>query len=175
MYPQEINAKQKKVQEGEKSEATNRIFFSTKIKKQWQLQVIAVAGMLVLFLFSYMPLIGIIMAFKNYSINMGYLVYSPANGLASNWFKELFTYYRFKDIVWNTLALSLLKLLFTFPAPILLAILLNEVRNKKFKSIVQTVSYLPNFISWVLLYTIANAFLNTNTGILNQALVSLDL
>lgn len=149
--------------------------FFTKVKKQWQLQVIAGAGMLVLFLFSYMPLFGVIMAFKNYSINMGLSGIFTSQWVGFKWFKELFTYYRFKDIIWNTLALSLLKLVFTFPAPILLAVLLNEVRNKKFKSIVQTVSYLPNFISWVLLYTIANAFLNTNTGILNQALVSLGL
>lgn len=91
-------------------------FFFTKIKKQWQLQVIAVAGMLVLFLFSYMPLIGIIMAFKNYSINMGLSGIFTSEWVGFKWFKELFTYYRFKDIVWNTLALSLLKLLFTFPA-----------------------------------------------------------
>ena len=68
----------------------------------------------------------------------------------------------------NTIKLSLLKLIFTFPAPILLAILLSEMRCVPFRRIVQTVSYLPNFISWILVYTIANAFLNADYGALQN-------
>lgn len=146
-----------------------------KIKRQWQLQVIALAGMVILFLFSYMPLFGIVIAFKNYSINMGLEGIFTSEWVGFRWFKEFFSFYRFGEILKNTLILSILKLIFTFPAPILLALLLNEMRCRKFKRLVQTVSYLPNFISWVLMYTIANAFLNTNTGIVNQLLVSLGL
>lgn len=146
-----------------------------KMRKQWQLQVIALAGMVILFLFSYMPLFGIVIAFKNYSINMGLEGIFTSDWVGFRWFKEFFSFYRFGEILKNTLILSVLKLIFTFPAPILLALLLNEMRCRKFKRLVQTVSYLPNFISWVLMYTIANAFLNTNTGIVNQLFVSLGL
>lgn len=137
--------------------------------------MIALAGMVILFLFSYMPLFGIVIAFKNYSINMGLEGIFTSEWVGFRWFKEFFSFYRFGEILKNTLILSILKLIFTFPAPILLALLLNEMRCRKFKRLVQTVSYLPNFISWVLMYTIANAFLNTNTGIVNQLLVSLGL
>lgn len=144
-----------------------------KFKKQWQLQVISLGGMAVLFTFSYLPLFGVIIAFKNYSINMGLSGIFTSDWVGLRWFREFFSFYRFREIFKNTLILSLAKLFFTFPAPILLALLLNEMRSKRFKKLVQTVSYLPNFISWILLYTIATAFLNTNTGIVNEVLTKL--
>ncbi|HJC22079.1 MAG TPA: hypothetical protein H9761_00040 [Candidatus Eisenbergiella merdavium] len=98
-----------------------------KIKKQWQLQAIALFGMTVLFLFSYLPLFEIIIAFKDYSINMGLEGIFTSNWVGLKWFKEFFGFYRFGEILKNTLILSILKLLFTFPAPILLALLLNEM------------------------------------------------
>lgn len=146
-----------------------------KFRKQWQLQVISLSGMFILFLFSYLPLFGIVIAFKNYSINMGLSGIFTSEWVGFKWFKDFFSFYRFGEIFRNTLVLSVAKLIFTFPAPILLALLLNEVRSRKFKKVVQTVSYLPNFISWVLLYTIATAFLNTNTGIVNDVLMKLGL
>lgn len=144
-------------------------------KKQWQLQLIAISGMVILFTFSYLPLFGVIIAFKNYSINMGLSGIFTSDWVGLKWFKDFFTYYKFEEIFRNTLILSVAKLLITFPAPIILAILLNEMRCTKFKRLVQTVSYLPNFISWVLLYTIATAFLNTNTGILNEIFMKIGL
>lgn len=144
-----------------------------RFRKQWQLQAISLTGMLVLFTFSYLPLFGIVIAFKNYSINMGLSGIFTSDWVGLKWFREFFSFYRFGEIFKNTLVLSLAKLFFTFPAPILLALLLNEMRCRKFKKVVQTVSYLPNFISWVLLYTIATAFLNTNTGIVNDVLMRL--
>lgn len=146
-----------------------------KFRKQWQLQVIALAGMAILFLFSYMPLFGIIIAFKNYSINMGFAGIFESEWVGLKWFKEFFSFYRFGEILKNTLVLSLSKLALSFPAPILLALLLSEMRCTWFKRLVQTVSYLPNFISWVLLYTIATAFLNADTGIVNKLLLNLGL
>ncbi len=146
-----------------------------KFRKQWQLQVIALAGMAILFLFSYMPLFGIIIAFKNYSINMGFAGIFESEWVGLKWFKEFFSFYRFGEILKNTLVLSISKLALSFPAPILLALLLSEMRCTWFKRLVQTVSYLPNFISWVLLYTIATAFLNADTGIVNKLLLNLGL
>jgi len=146
-----------------------------KFRKQWQLQVIALAGMAILFLFSYMPLFGIIIAFKNYSINMGFAGIFESEWVGLKWFKEFLSFYRFGEILKNTLVLSISKLALSFPAPILLALLLSEMRCTWFKRLVQTVSYLPNFISWVLLYTIATAFLNADTGIVNKLLLNLGL
>lgn len=139
-------------------------------KKQRELQIFAWIGMAVLFVFSYLPLSGIIIAFKDYKIQMGFPGIWTADWVGIRWFKELFSYYRFSEILRNTVVLSILKLLFTFPAPIILALLLNEMKVQKFKKAVQTVTYLPNFISWILVYTIANSFLNADMGLINQIL-----
>ena len=146
-----------------------------RFKMQWELQVFALLGVAFLALFSYLPLAGIVIAFKDYSITSGFegIVTAPWNNFSN--FKEFFGYYRFGELFKNTLALSLLKLIFSFPAPIILALLLSELRNQKFKRVVQTVSYLPNFISWVLVYTIANAFFNVDIGVINQVLLKIGL
>lgn len=138
------------------------------LKKQRELQLFAWIGMIVLFIFSYLPLSGIIIAFKDYKIQMGFSGIWMADWVGIKWFKELFSYYRFNEILRNTVVLSILKLLFTFPAPIILALLLNEMKVQKFKKTVQTVTYLPNFISWILVYTIANSFLNADMGLVNK-------
>lgn len=124
-----------------------------------------------LLVFCYTPLFGIIIAFKDFSINDGFGGIFTSKWNSFRFFKEFFTYYRFGELLKNTLVLSVLKLVFTFPAPILLAILLNEMRNKAFKRIVQTVSYFPNFISWILVYTLANAFFSVDIGLVNQLLI----
>ena len=139
-------------------------------KKQKELQLFAWLGMLVLFIFSYLPLSGIIIAFKDYRIQMGISGIWTADWVGFKWFRELFSYYRFPEILRNTIILSVLKLIFTFPAPIILALLLNEMKVQKFKKVVQTVTYLPNFISWILVYTIAESFLNADMGLINQVL-----
>lgn len=141
-----------------------------RFKKQKELQFFALLGMAILFVFSYLPLFGIIIAFKDYSINSGFSGILTSKWIGLKNFKEFFSYYKFPQILRNTLVLSLIKLVLTFPAPIILALLLNGLRNKFFKRVVQTVSYLPNFISWVLVYTIANAFLNGDIGVINQLL-----
>ena len=142
---------------------------------QWELQVFALLGIVFLLIFRYTPLLGIVIAFKDYSINAGFstIFTSEWNNFAH--FKEFFSYYLFPQIVRNTLALSVLKLIFTFPAPILLAILFSEMRCVPFRRIAQTISYLPNFISWILVYTIANAFLNVDKGLLQEIMMKLGL
>src|SRR5690606_41101932 len=99
-------------------------------------------GLDVLFLliFSYTPMFGILMAFKESSISSGIKGIFTSEWVGLKHFNEFVSDYRFGEIVRNTLVLSFLKVLFTFPAPILLAILLNEARNLRFKNIVQTVS-----------------------------------
>ena len=97
-------------------------------------------------IFHYVPMYGAVIAFKNYSVTRG-IWQSPWSGLTH--FRYFFTSYYFWRVLRNTLLINLYVLMFSFPSPVILALLLNEVRNVAFKRSVQTVSYLPHFISMV--------------------------
>ncbi|WP_274652127.1 ABC transporter permease [Paenibacillus humicola] len=146
-----------------------------RFKKQRTLQVFVLLGIVYLLIFSYTPMFGILMAFKQYTIVTGIrgIFTSPWAGLQN--FREFFTDYRFGQIVRNTLALSILKVVFTFPLPILFAIMLNELRNMVFKRFVQTVSYLPHFISWVVVVGLSYSFFSSEVGIVNRLLMGIGI
>lgn len=114
--------------------------------------------------FHYLPMFGVQIAFKDYSIAKGILG-SPWAGLKH--FISYFNSYYFERLIRNTVLLSVYNILFGFPAPILLAILINEVKNTKFKRIVQTVTYLPHFISIVIVCALLRDFFAVD-GIINQ-------
>lgn len=132
-------------------------------------------GLLFLLVFSFTPMFGIIIAFKDYQITSGISGIFTSEWAGLRYFKEFFADYNFPSLVRNTLMLSILKLVFTFPIPIMLAIMLNEVNNTYFKRVVQTVSYLPHFISWVVVVGIAFAFFSTDTGVINHLLLKLHI
>ncbi|WP_240421085.1 ABC transporter permease [Paenibacillus periandrae] len=121
-------------------------------------------------IFHYAPLYGIVIAFQNYY---------PLKGVAeSEWvgldhFRELFTGLYFLPVLKNTLIISTYKLIFGFPAPIILCLILNEVRIAVFKKAVQTITYLPHFISWVILGGIVIEFLSPTRGLINAIIMSL--
>lgn len=123
-------------------------------------------------IFCYIPMGGILIAFKEYTFAKGILG-SPWAGL--DYFKQFVTGYHFRIILINTLAISFLKLIFAFPAPIVLALMLNEVKNRLFKRSVQTLSYLPHFISWVIVIGIWGRMLSVNEGIVNITLMKLGI
>jgi putative aldouronate transport system permease protein len=123
-------------------------------------------------LFQYAPMYGLLIAFKQFRFVDGILG-SPGVGLAH--FQEAFRSAEFWRVFRNTLVLSAYKLVFGFPAPIVLALLLNEVRARAFKKTVQTISYLPHFLSWVVLAGIFMAFLSPSTGPINALLRALGL
>lgn len=131
----------------------------------WQLYLMFVPGFVCLFIFSYVPMYGIQLAFKRYS---------PAFGIwGSPWVGwENFQYavlsYGFREQVRNTLILGAMKLVFAFPSSIILALMINEVVVKPFKKTVQTISYLPYFISWVVVSAIVKIFLSEDTGVFNR-------
>lgn len=131
--------------------------------------------MLIVFVFHYLPMFGILMAFKNYSITTGISGIFTSEWVGLKYFDEFVHAYNFKLIVTNTLAISLLKLVFTFPMPILLAIMFNEVRHQFFKRFAQTVSYFPHFISWIVVSGLLVVFLSTNSGIVNDLLKGLGI
>ncbi len=118
------------------------------LKGYEQLLLMLVPGILYYIIFHYVPIYGIIIAFKNFSFRRGFLG-SPWVGLAH--FRLMFDNPSFYEVFGNTLVLGLLKLVIGFPIPILFAILINEIRFTKIKKTVQTVSYLPHFLSWIVL------------------------
>jgi putative aldouronate transport system permease protein len=123
-------------------------------------------GFLIFLLFDYVPIYGLLIAFKDYQMLEG-VWGSPWVGLEH--FHRLFSGVGFTDALRNTVVISLLKLAIVFPAPVILALMLNEVRIVLLRKTIQTLSYLPHFFSWVILSGILFGFLGEDGG-LNQAL-----
>ena len=117
-------------------------------------------------MFHYIPMAGTIIAFKDYNPIKG-LIDSPWAGL--KYFKQAFTDYYFWRVLRNTIILSLMRILLAFPVPIILALLLNEIRNLTFKRSVQTIVYLPHFVSWVIMGAIILNFLSLK-GVINNVI-----
>lgn len=137
-------------------------------KRYAPLYIMLLPAVLLVFFFSYVPLPGIIMAFMDYDFVQGFS--SPFVGLEN--FKTLFTMPAFGKSIINTLYISCLNLVIGFPAPIIFALLLNEMRIKWFKKTVQTVSYMPYFLSWISVIGIATA-IYSNYGIINDIRIAL--
>lgn len=140
------------------------------IKEHWQLYLLLSPSLIYLLIFAYAPMVGISIAFKDYDPVLGFAK-SPFIGLGK--FKMFFDSYYFWTIIKNTLIISVYALIINTPLPIILALLLNEVSNEKFKRFVQTISYAPFFISLVVLVGIVNSFLDPSTGVINQMLMNL--
>lgn len=143
-----------------KKETENRF------KKQIPLQVFVWAGILYLIIFNLIPMFGIIMGFKDYNISTGIKGIFTSEWVGLKYFKEFVTDYKFTNLLKNTVGISTLKLIFSFPVPILFAVILNEIHHMGFKRIVQTCSYLPHFISWIIISGISFQFLSKG-GVLN--------
>jgi putative aldouronate transport system permease protein len=115
-------------------------------------------------LFNYIPMYGVTLAFKDYNMRLGILA-SPWAGF--KYFDRLFASKIFWEVTRNTIIISVLKIIFNFPAPIMLALMLNEIPALRFKKFVQTVSYFPHFISWVVLSGIIIELLSPARGVIN--------
>ncbi len=129
------------------------------------LLLMLIPGMLYYLLFHYKPMYGLLIAFKDYRLLDG-VMGSPWAGF--KYFEQAFSSAEFWRVFKNTIILSCYKLIFTFPAPIILALMLNEVRCLKFKKVVQTLTYLPHFISWVVLAGVIINFLSPSVGPINM-------
>lgn len=137
------------------------------MRKRWLLYVMVMPALISLLLFSYKPMYGLIIAFKDFDLRLGYFD-SPWVGFKH--FERLFNSYWFPTIIKNTLTISLLSVLIQFPLPIIFALFFNEIRKSRLKSIAQTVTYAPHFISTVVVCGMVIAFLNPSTGIINKAI-----
>ncbi|MDG0790303.1 ABC transporter permease subunit [Cohnella ginsengisoli] len=139
---------------------------------QRYLMILTLPAILWMILFNYVPMYGIIIAFQEYTPFKGF-IHSDWTGLAN--FKELFDDPTFRESLSNTFKISVAKLVFGFPAPIVLALLLNELVFKRFKRVVQSLTYLPYFVSWVLVVGLMYTLLDPDTGVLAKLLVKLGL
>lgn len=140
-------------------------------KRQWELQSMIIPGVIFMFIFCYIPIYGLTIAFKNYTV-IDTLDSAPWVGLDN--FKIILSDKYFWDSVVNTLGISFLKLAIGFVIPIILAIMIYEVGMGRFKKIVQTVSYLPHFLSWIVLGGMLITWFSTS-GLFNEILLALGL
>ena len=134
-------------------------------KKNWELYLLILPVILYFVIFKYGPMYGLQIAFKDYLPVKGFFE-SPFVGLKH--FIRFFNSYNFWELIKNTLGISLYQLVIGFPVPILLALMINEVRIKWFKKTVQTVTYAPHFLSTVVLVGMLAAFLSPRNGLVNQ-------
>lgn len=155
-----------------KAEKEKKVSIWKLIWKQKQIQAFVWIGLLFLLIFNFIPMFGIVMAFENYSIADGVKGLFTSEWVGLKYFREFVNDYNFYSLIRNTLVLSLSKMVFTFPLPILLALILNEIRSGRVKKVVQTVSYLPYFISWVIVAGFCQLFLQSN-GIVNNMLMGI--
>ena len=138
----------------------------------WEIYVMMLPVIVFFLIFSYYPMYGIVIAFKDYWPTLG-ITGSPWVGFKH--FEWLFATPEFLRALKNTIVISLLKLVFCFPVPIILALLLNELSLIKYKKAVQTAIYLPYFISWVIISSTIYTLLSVNGGIVNNLLMSMGL
>lgn len=140
------------------------------LRRDWQLYLLLMIPLGFVLVFKYAPMSGLVLAFKDYKIARGFW--------GSEWvglqvFQDIFARPDFARAVRNTLMLNGLDLLFSFTMPIILALLLNEIKSVKFKRVNQTVLYLPHFLSWVIIGAIAYQLLGHGSGVVNNVIESL--
>ena len=150
-----------------------RKFSKAHIAKDWRqnkaLYVILLPVLLYFLIFCYLPMFGLVIAFQDYSPALGVL---KSQWIGVENFTEFFNSYYFGRLLKNTLVLSLLDLVFGFPAPIILALSLNEVNNRRFKSTLQTVSYMPYFLSLMVVCSLISDFCNPG-GVIQSVVQSI--
>ena len=120
--------------------------------------------------FCYVPMFGASMAFKKFNPMVGIW---GSQWVGLKWFNQLFKLNKFYQVFWNTISISCIRLLFGFPFPIIIALLLNEVRSNRTKRVIQTAIYVPHFISWVVLGGLLTNLLSADSGIVNAIIKAL--
>ena len=139
----------------------------TELKKSWQLWLLLLPALIYTVVFCYQPMYGALIAFKDFNPRLG-IMGSPWAGL--KYFKQFFQTSIFSKTLFNTILLSAYNLCWSFPIPIIFALLLNQVKSRRFKSFIQTVTYAPNFISVVVLVGMVTLFLAPGSGFLTGIL-----
>jgi len=148
--------------------------FFEQVKKQKELVLITIPFIVYFFIFNYLPLWGLTMAFQNYK---PYRTFWEQEWVGFKHFQKLFTDPAFYRVLRNTLAMSLINLAFSFITAIVFALLLNEIPKQLygFKRVVQTISYMPHFLSWIIVCGLVSTILSMDDGIINNLLLALGL
>ncbi|RRJ63359.1 sugar ABC transporter permease [Paenibacillus oralis] len=142
------------------------------IVRDYQLWIMILPAIIVILIFNYIPMYGIQLAFRDYDFSKG-LTGGTWRGLA--YFQQFIDSYLFTGLMRNTFLISLASIVLGFPAPIVLALILNQIRRKKMKQLMQTTVYLPHFISVIVLVGMLNVLLSPETGVVGHLLNSLGL
>ena len=137
------------------------------IRRDMLLYALLLPGVLYFIIFKYLPMAGIIIAFEDFKPYWGLKGIFTSKFVGLRWFERFFNSAYAGRLVWNTLVISISKLIWGFPAPILLALFLNEVRNRFFKKTIQTISYIPHFLSWVIVAGLVQQLTSTDGGFVN--------
>ena len=138
-----------------------------RMKKCYVLYLFLLPAFLMIAVFCYAPMYGVLMAFQNYSPSKGI---TGSSWVGLKWFRTFFNMPRFWQIVKNTLTISLYSLIAGFPIPVILALMINSVRNTRFQKVTQTITYMPHFISVVILVGMLTTFLSPRSGFLSHIL-----
>lgn len=142
------------------------------LKKYVPFYMFLLPAIVLVILFCYMPMEGLIIAFKDYKMARGI---EGSEWVGLKHFRALFTDPNFYRILGNTLKISILTLLTTFPVTIIFTILVNEIVGKRFKSVVQTITYVPHFLSWVVVGTFVYQLLSPTGGVINGLLIRMGI
>jgi putative aldouronate transport system permease protein len=156
-----------------KPDAIEQRTMQAKLNTMWKdrwMYILLIPGIVYYALFAYKPMWGVFFAFQNYSVTRGFF---GSQWVGFEHFQRFFTSLWFGRLFRNTIVLAILNLVFYFPAPIILALLLNELKNQIFKRIVQSLTYLPHFLSWVVIVSIFQNLLTVEGGAVNVFLRSL--
>ena len=160
-----MKEKNRQMMDGNQNHKKQNIF--EKLKSQSFYQAMVWPGIIFMIIFNFIPLYGIIIAFKDYSVLD---TISNAEWVGLQYFREFFSDSMFWTVMKNTLGISFFKLIIGFPAAIIVAVLINEIVNVRLKKLVQTISYLPHFLSWVILGGMFISWLS-DTGLVNNVLI----
>lgn len=148
-----------------KKSTANLALLKKSILKNWDLYILILPVIFYFIIFHYLPMYGLQIAFKDYNAAKGIWA-SPLVGIKH--FQRFFKSYHFWTLIKNTLGINVYQLAVSFPVPILLALMMNEIKSKSFRKTMQTVTYAPHFLSTVVLVGIVSAFLSPKHGIINE-------
>lgn len=140
------------------------------LKRYWQLYIFLLPALIYFLIFHYGPMYGVQIAFKKYMPSLGI---TGSQWVGFTHFKKFFNSYYFKDLIKNTLGISIYELILGFPMPIILALVFNELKNGFFKKFAQTVTYAPHFISTAVIVGMLVSFLSPSTGVINHIIAGL--
>ncbi|WP_084165592.1 ABC transporter permease [Paenibacillus massiliensis] len=153
------------------TEVPKRTLLNT-VTRDYQLWIMVLPAIIVIFVFNYIPMYGIQLAFRDYNFTQG-LTGGEWRGFY--YFEQFFNNYMFMDLMKNTIVISLATIIFSFPAPIILALLVHQIRWKRAKKTLQTTVYLPHFISIVVMVGLLNVLLSPNSGVIGHVLSAIGL